>query len=345
MKFGFLINRKMIDHGSSDPYSKIYAIVNEMEDLGYDILYIGHHRFSDRTAFGGDVASEPSAPFIQLAAMLARSRRITMCTNIMLLPSRHPLDVAEEINTLNELSNNRFILGAGIGYKPDEFENTGWSFKTRAKRFEECLEILRLALTGKEFTYEGTHFRVPPCTVVPPPRDNKVTPLWIGAVSEPAMQRAGRLGDGWLVSFAEHLVELEDKIARYKAIAASHNRPATVCLMRDLHIAPTRAALDPNWLSNVIKIWQSYNDLGSKADRDPVANEVIFGGKAIDLEKFAPNRAIVGTPEDCIRELEQISARLNPEYLLLTPTGVPDPDQQVRELRLFAKEVLPQFRH
>ena len=140
------------------------------------------------------------------------------------------------------------------------------------------------------------------------------------------MQRAGRLGDGWLVSFAEHLVELEDKIARYKAIAASHNRPATVCLMRDLHIAPTRAALDPNWLSNVIKIWQSYNDLGSKADRDPVANEVIFGGKAIDLEKFAPNRAIVGTPEDCIRELEHISARLNPEYLLLTPTGVPDPD-------------------
>ena len=73
MKFGFLVNRKMIDHRSSDPYSKIYSIVNEMEDLGYDILYVGHHRFSDRTAFGGDVASEPSAPFIQLAAMLARA--------------------------------------------------------------------------------------------------------------------------------------------------------------------------------------------------------------------------------------------------------------------------------
>jgi len=61
MKFGFLINRKMIDHGSADPYGKIYSIVNEMEDLGYDIVYIGHHRFADRTAFGGDVASEPAA--------------------------------------------------------------------------------------------------------------------------------------------------------------------------------------------------------------------------------------------------------------------------------------------
>jgi alkanesulfonate monooxygenase SsuD/methylene tetrahydromethanopterin reductase-like flavin-dependent oxidoreductase (luciferase family) len=147
------------------------------------------------------------------------------------------------------------------------------------------------------------------------------------------------------VSFAEHLMELEDKIARYKAIAALHSRPATICLMRDLHIAPTQGALDPNWLSNVIKIWQSYDDLGSKADRDPLANDVIFGGKVIGVREFSPNRAIVGTPEDCILELEQIRARINPEYLLLTPTGVPDPDQQVRELRLFAKEVMPHFRH
>ena len=115
--------------------------------------------------------------------------------------------------------------------------------------------------------------------------------------------------------------------------------------MRDLHIAPTQAALDPNWLSNVIKIWRRYDDLGSKADRDALANDVIFDGKAIGVREFSPNRAIVGTPEDCIRELEQIRARVNPEYLLLTPTGVPDPDQQVRELRLFAKEVMSHFRH
>jgi alkanesulfonate monooxygenase SsuD/methylene tetrahydromethanopterin reductase-like flavin-dependent oxidoreductase (luciferase family) len=268
-----------------------------------------------------------------------------MCTNIMLLPTRHPLDVAEEINTLNELSNNRFILGAGIGYRREEFENAGWNFKTRARRFEECLEILRLALTGKEFTYEGAHFRVPPCTVFPSPHNHQATPLWIGAVSDPAMQRAGRLGDGWLVSFAEHLLELENKVARYKAIATSYGRPSTICLMRDLHIASTRAELDPDWLPNVIRVWQRYDELGSKADRDPLADKVIFGGKAIDLEQFAPNRALVGTPDDCIRELERIRARLNPEYLLLTPTGVPNPEQQVRELRLFAKEVMPNFPH
>ena len=69
----------------------------------------------------------------------------------------------------------------------------------------------------------------------------------------------------------------------------------------------------------------------------------MFGGRAVTLEEFVPNRAIVGTPDDCIREMQRIRDLIDPEYLYLTPTGVPDPDQQIRELRLFAKEVMPHF--
>ena len=114
--------------------------------------------------------------------------------------------------------------------------------------------------------------------------------------------------------------------------------------MRDLHIAPTKDAIDPSWLPNVVKVWQSYDELGSKADRDELSNQVMFGGKSTTLEEFVPNRAIVGTPEDCIRELGRIKELINPEYVFLTPTGVPDPDQQIKELRLFAKEVMPTYR-
>src|SRR5579862_2895301 len=153
MKFGIMISRKMIDRSSSDPYATLFSYLNEMEDLGYDLGWCGHHRFSSKTAFGGDVASEPAAPLAMLSALLARTRSMQMCTNIMLLPAHHPVEIAEVVNTINEASNNRLILGSGIGYKPDEFENVGWSFKNRAKRVEECIEILRLALTGKEFSY------------------------------------------------------------------------------------------------------------------------------------------------------------------------------------------------
>lgn len=343
MKFGVIISRKMIDRQSSDPYGKLFSYINEMEDLGYDLGWCGQHRFSDTTAFGQDVASEPSAPLPMLSALMARTTDMKFCTNIMLLPAHHPIEIAEEINTINELSNNRFILGAGIGYKPDEFETVGWGFKSRAKRFEECLDVVRLAMSGESFSYSGKHFKIDRCKVVPPPLNNFVPPIWIGAVSEPAMQRAGRMGDGWLISFAEHLLELKDKVERYKAIAAEYSRPSTLCLMRDVHIAPTRGQLDPQFLPNIIQVWKSYESLGAKADRDASSQEVMFGGKQVTLEEFTPNRAIVGTPDDCIKELQRIRELINPEYLFITPTGVPDPEQQVKELRLFAREVMPHF--
>src|ERR1043165_9720394 len=101
MKFGIIINRKMIDPASSDPYAKLFSYLNEMEDLGYDLGWCGQHRFSSRTAFGGETATEPSAPLMMLAPLMARTRTMKFCTNIMLLPAHHPLEIAEEINTLN----------------------------------------------------------------------------------------------------------------------------------------------------------------------------------------------------------------------------------------------------
>lgn len=344
MKFGIIVNRKLIDRNSSTPYRKLYRYVEEMEDLGYDMAWCGHHRFSDKTAFGGDTASEPSSPLLFLAPLMAHTSRMEFATNIMLVPSRHPLELAEEINTLQEISNNRFVLGAGIGYKPDEFENCGWGFKNRASRMEECIAVLRLALEGKPFSFEGKHFQIDDVVVTPGPMGGKTTPIWIGAVSEPAMQRAARIADGWEASFADHMLDLKDKVARYRAMASEHGRPSTLALMRDVHVVPSKDKIDPNFLKNVIQVWQDYGSLGAMPDRDEESSEVVFGGKEVKLEDFAPHRAVVGTPDDCIRELESIRELTDPEYLFITPTGVPDPDQQIEELRLFAKEVMPHFK-
>jgi alkanesulfonate monooxygenase SsuD/methylene tetrahydromethanopterin reductase-like flavin-dependent oxidoreductase (luciferase family) len=102
--------------------------------------------------------------------------------------------------------------------------------------------------------------------------------------------------------------------------------------------------VDPNWLKNVTTVWQAYDDLGAKADRDAAASEVIFGGKPVTMEEFTPNRAIAGTPDQCMEEMQRIKKLIDPEYVMMTPTGVPDPEQQMAELRLFAMEVMPHFR-
>src|SRR5690606_14274129 len=105
----------------------------------------------------------------------------------------------------------------------------------------------------------------------------------------------------------------------------------TLAVMRDVHGVASRNKIAPNFLKKVIQVWQAYGDLGAMPDRDPESTEVVFGGKAVSLEDFAPHRAVVGTPDDCIRELESIRDLTDPEYLFITPTGVPDPDQQIEE--------------
>jgi alkanesulfonate monooxygenase SsuD/methylene tetrahydromethanopterin reductase-like flavin-dependent oxidoreductase (luciferase family) len=199
-------------------------------------------------------------------------------------------------------------------------------------------------MAGHRFSYKGNHFDIDDVMVQPAALRGEIPPIWIGAVSEPAMKRAGRLGDGWIISFAEHLLELAEKVKVYKGIAAEHGRPSTLALMRDVHIAEDRDKLDPDFLPNIIKVWRSYEDLGAKADRDALSSDVAFGGKEVSLDEFVPNRAVVGNPDDCIREMTRIRDIINPEWFFITPTGVPDTEQQIRELRLFAKEVMPYFR-
>ena len=225
MKFGIMVTRNLIDRASSDPYGALFSYLNEMEDLGYDLGWCGQRRFSASTAFGGE-RRPTSAPLVMLAPLMARTRRMKFATNIMLVPAHHPLELAEQINTLKEMASNRFILGAGIGYKPDEFENVGWGFKTRAKRMEECMEVLRLALTGEGFSFAGPHFHFDNVSSRRRPARGE-RPMWIGAV---AIRRCGAPGAS--ATAGNELRRTYDGAAgqgaTYRAMAAEHGRPATL---------------------------------------------------------------------------------------------------------------------
>ncbi len=337
MKFGVTIPRSLMDVGSHDPYGRIYDHVREAEDLGFEFAAIGQHRFSPELAFG-----EPSAPFVMLAAILARTRRIKMCTSIVLLATYHPLDVAEQVNTLAQLSGGRFICGVGLGYRAYEFEAVEIDFKRRAGRFDEGLQVLDRALTGEKFSFEGKHFHIRDVQVTPPPPPGKRTPVWMGANSEVGIARAANRTDGWIVGFPEFIDDLAPRAALYRSLAAEAGRPSTLCLMRDFHIAETREAMDPEWLPRSIAVNQRYQKAGSSARRDPVSLRLL-AGEAVGLDEFVPGRAIAGDPDDCIREIARCRDLTGCEYMMLVPVGVPSPEQQMRELRLFSKVVMPAF--
>ncbi|MBV9508798.1 MAG: LLM class flavin-dependent oxidoreductase, partial [Caulobacteraceae bacterium] len=185
MKFGVTIPTSLIDPKAASPYAKVYDYLREVEDLGYEFAAVGHHRFNPELAFG-----EPSAPFVTFAALLARTSRLKMVSSIVLVATYHPLEVAEQVNTLAELSGGRFILGSGMGYRAYEFEAVGLDFSQRVSRYGEALQVIERALEGQPFSFTGKHFNFTDVQVTPQPYGGRRTPIWLGASQPPGIKRA-----------------------------------------------------------------------------------------------------------------------------------------------------------
>jgi probable F420-dependent oxidoreductase len=138
-------------------------------------------------------------PFVSIAAMAAVTERIRFLTNVVKLPIRDPLLVAKQLSSMAVLSNNRVGLGVGLSWIPEEFAWTHTEMKTRGKRADEMIEIIRLVCAGNGpewVEYHGKHYDFDRLMMSPAP--DRPVPISIGGLSEPALRRAARLGDGWI---------------------------------------------------------------------------------------------------------------------------------------------------
>ncbi len=158
------------------------------EDLGFQSAWLTEHHFCDD-------GYTPS-PFVIGAAIGARTRRLRLGTNLVILPLHDPVRIAEDAATLSILTGGRFDLGVAIGYRADEFEAFGRSLHHRPSLLEEGVEIIRRAWRGEPLDFHGKRFDYGPLAVTPrpavPPR------ILIGGMAEPAIDRAARIGDGFL---------------------------------------------------------------------------------------------------------------------------------------------------
>jgi probable F420-dependent oxidoreductase len=131
-----------------------------------------------------------------MAALAAITNKIQFATNVFILPLRHPIEVAKATGSVAFFSNNRIVLCAGAGWMKEEFDALGVDFKTRGKRYDECIEVIRKLQAGGVVEHHGDFFDFPRVAMSPVP--TKPVPIYIGGLSEPALRRTARLGDGWL---------------------------------------------------------------------------------------------------------------------------------------------------
>lgn len=133
---------------------------------------------------------------VAMGAIATATKTLRFTTNAFVLPMRNPFQVAKALATVSVISGNRQVLTIGVGWSKDEFELVGQDFHTRGKRTDEMIEIMRLLWTGEYVSYHGNHYRFENVEANPKPAGH--VPIWVGGISQPALRRAARLGDGWL---------------------------------------------------------------------------------------------------------------------------------------------------
>jgi probable F420-dependent oxidoreductase len=136
-------------------------------------------------------------PFVMLSLLAAVTNRVRLQTGILVLPYRNPFIIARAVATLDHYSRGRVTLGMGAGYLKGEYRALGVDFERRNDIMDEYLRALKAALSGEEFTFEGTGYQAFGNRIQPGPVQKPHPPLLIGGNSRRAIRRAVELGDAW----------------------------------------------------------------------------------------------------------------------------------------------------
>ena len=159
-------------------------------------------------------------PFVAISAMAAVTEKIRFLTNVVKLPIRDPLLVAKQLSSMAVLANNRVGLGVGLSWIPEEFAWTHTEMRTRGKRADEMIEILKLVCAGdgpQWVEYHGNHYDFDRLMMAPAP--DQPVPIYVGGLSEPGFRRAARLADGWISvqNSTEEIIGAIVAIEQYRA--------------------------------------------------------------------------------------------------------------------------------
>lgn len=183
----------------------VLRFARAVEQIGYDHIDVFDHVVMGYPVDGRPVGPYPPAmpileALITLGFVAAVTSRITLGTEVLVLPQRQPTLVAKQVSTLDTLSGGRMRLGVGVGWQESEYDALGENFSTRGRRMDEAIQLLRALWTDEEVEFPGPVYPVHMMAMEPKPPQGGALPIWVGGNSERAWRRAGELGDGWLGS-------------------------------------------------------------------------------------------------------------------------------------------------
>lgn len=215
-------------------FDEVIAISRAADHLGFDHLTCSEHVVvpTDVAAVRGGRYFDPLATFGYLAAV---TQQIRLATSVLVLGYHHPLGIAKQYGTLDQVSGGRLVLGVGVGSLREEFDLLGAEFADRGERADDALRALRVALSSNAPSYRGRHYAFDH-VVLDPSAGQPHVPIWVGGRSARSLRRAVELADGWC-PFGLTPSEISELLDR-------HGRPRDIVLQSDRAFDPLGDADD-----------------------------------------------------------------------------------------------------
>lgn len=349
MEFGMFHEFQALpDESAAQSFANSLAQVDAAERWGLDAMWLAELHFAPER-------SVLASPLILAATIAQRTRRMKIGTAVQVLPLCHPLRLAEEVATVDQLSHGRLIFGVGRSGFAHTYKTYGVDYAESRERFIETLEILKRAFTEERFSHKGKYFTYENVRLAPKSLQKPWPEIRIAAASPDTYVEVATLGHPIFVAARiGNLSELAPLVRTYRAAwkEAGHAGRGQVYLRVPVYVAATDEAAREEPRESIMHLLHyigealaaSATSSGARAIEDRAARGEKM--RSINYEEVLRERMIVGTPERVIDRLTQLQEELGLDGILaeLNP-GSRIPQQRVMEaLRLLCEEVMPRFK-
>ena len=297
-----------------DPKSLMDSLteqVKAMAELGFASLSLGDHHVTRNHYF------QVLPTMAHLSAFTKDMRLIPL----FLLPFYNPILLAEQLAMLDVISGGRTTVISGLGHQPEAHDAFETPKRLRVSRFTETFEVMRLLWERDEATYSAADTTTLTACPVNPKPISQPLPMWIGANAEPAVRRAARIADAWVISPGWTPDYIEERLRLYHAALEEFGRSDEVSelvVRRDLHLARTREA--------AMREAEVLFERGYRG----------FGGREME------ESLIVGNAATCIDALERLQ-ELGATHILFR-CALDEPEQAMQTIHVLGEQVIPFFR-
>lgn len=346
MRMGIYLNSQHPDTDDARRrLAELIALVRQAESCGFDSIWAGEHHLT------------PGFHFFPQLALLSRLSADTgsmgLGTNLVLLPLHRPVDVAEQVALIDQLCGGRFILTVGQGYRTEEFDAFGVPYGERLARMVEGIELIRRLWSEDEVDHDGPLFPLHGARLRPRPAQVPGPPIWLGATTDRAIRRAGRIGDAFMATPNSTNEEVGRQVAVFNearhqagmASATETGRMLEVFCAASTAEAQRKAA--PHLLTKYAAYasWGLTGDAGEAARTANTASTTKTAGGEDAFVSLARDRFVIGTPDDVTAGLIEQHRRLGMTHLAMRIAWPgSDPAHTTACLALLAAEVLPAVR-